>query len=122
MRSLSRDEARRIGAELKRWSQRPVGAANMRAVGLSVALTMLMLAAAHSLPAAADAVRGFAAMSATMLATMHFIALGTLRGLRRAGVAEAQDAIDAMRDPRRISAFDMAMAWLLIAGIARYCG
>lgn len=121
MRSLSKDETRRIGAELKRWSQRPIGATNVRAAGLSVALTMLVLAAALSLPAPADVVRGFAAMSSVMLATMHFIALGTLRGLRRAGIAEAQDAMDAMRDPRRISAFDMAMTWLLIAGIARYC-
>ena len=121
MRSLSNDETRRIGAELKRWSQRPIGATNVRAVGLSVALTMLMLAAAHSLPAPADVVRGFAATSAAMLATIHFIALGTLRGLRRAGIAEAQDAMNAMRDPRRISAFDMAMTWLLFAGIARYC-
>jgi len=93
----------------------------MRAAGLSVALTMLMLAAALSLPAPADVVRGFAAMSAAMLATMHFIAMGTLRGLRRAGIAEAQDAMNATRDPRRISAFDLAMTWLLIAGIARYC-
>ena len=119
MHSLSREDARRIGAELKRWSQRPIGAANARAVGMSVVLAMLMLAAAHGLPAPADVVRGFAATSAAMLATMHFIALGTLRGLRRAGIAEAQDAMDAMRDPRRISAFDMAMTWLLIAGIAR---
>ncbi|HTE82309.1 MAG TPA: hypothetical protein VK634_16620 [Reyranella sp.] len=52
---------------------------------------------------------------------MHFIAMGTLRGLRRAGIAEAQDAMNATRDPRRISAFDLAMTWLLIAGIARYC-
>ncbi len=65
-------------------------------------LAMLMLAAAHSLSTRADVVRGFATMSAAMLATMHFIALDTLRGLRRAGIAEAQDAMNAMRDPRRI--------------------
>ncbi|WP_428668823.1 hypothetical protein [Reyranella sp.] len=37
-----------------------------------------------------------------MLATMHFIAL---RGMRRAGIAKAQEPMNAMRDPRRISAF-----------------
>lgn len=121
MRSLSQDEARRVGSELKRWSQRPVGASNLRALGLYGVLVLLMLAAAQGLPRPVELVRGFAAMSAVMLATMHFIARGMLRGLRRAGVAEAQDAIEAMRNPRRISAFDMAMTWLLVAAIAPYC-
>ncbi|MBN9091166.1 MAG: hypothetical protein J0J01_29975 [Reyranella sp.] len=121
MRSLSQDEARRVGAELKRWSQRPLGPGNLRALGLYGVLVMLMLAAAQSLPRPAEVVRGFAAMSAVMLATMHFVALGMLRGLRRAGVAEAQDALNVMREPRRISAFDMAMTWLLVAAIAPYC-
>lgn len=121
MRSLSQDEARRVGSELKRWSQRPIGASNLRALGLYGILVMLMLAAAQSLPRSAEVVRGFAAISAVMLATMHFVALGMLRGLRRAGVIEAQGAIETMRNPRRISAFDMAMTWLLVAAIAPYC-
>lgn len=121
MRSLTKDEARRIGAELKRWSERPVSAANARALTLCGVLTMLMLFAAQQLPEPAVAIRSFAAMSAVMLATAHFISLGALRGLLRAGIAEAEDAIGAMRNPRRISGFDMAMTWLLVAAIARYC-
>jgi hypothetical protein len=121
VRSLSNDEARRLGAELKRWSQRPIGVTNARALGLCGMLMALMVVIAQDLSAPALAVRGFAAMWAVMLAAAHFVALGMLRGLLRAGVAEAQDAMSAMRHPRRISAFDMAMTWLLVAGVARYC-
>lgn len=120
MRSLSKDQARRIGAELKSWSQRPIGAANVRALALCGVLAVLMLVGVQDLPRPAVAVRGFAAMSAVMLATAHFIASGALRGLLRAGIAEAQDALSVLRDPRRISAFDMAMGWLLVGGLARY--
>lgn len=118
MRTLSKDEARRIGSELKRWSERPVGAANARALGLCAVLVALMLVSAQQLPV--PAVRRLAAISAVMLASLHYISLAILRGLLRAGVAEARDAMDAVRDPRRISAFDMAMAWLLVAALARY--
>jgi hypothetical protein len=120
VRTLSKDEARRIGAELRSWSQRPIAAANSRALVLCGVLALLLLAGAQDLSKPALAVRGFAAMSAVMLATAHFVASGVLRGLLRAGVAEAQDALEVLRDPRRISAFDMAMGWLLIGALARY--
>jgi hypothetical protein len=118
--SFPEDDARRIGAELKRWSQRPVTTTNARALGLSgVLLVMVLLAGQHS-PQPAAAIRAVAAIYAVMLATLHYLSLGVLRGLLRGGVAEAQDAMDAVRDPRRISAFDMAMTWLLVAGVVRY--
>lgn len=120
MRSLSKDQARRIGAELKIWSRRPIADANVRALALCGVLALLMLVAVQDLSKPALAVRGFAAMSAIMLATAHFVASGVLRGLLRAGIAEAQDALSVLRDPRRISAFDMAMGWLLVGALARY--
>lgn len=122
MRSLSEDDVRRIGAQLKRWSQRPITETNVRALGLSVVLMVTMLVAAEHAPQPATAVRLLAVMSAVMLGSLHFMSLGVLRGLLRAGVPEAQDAMDAVRDPRRISAFDMSMSWLLVAGLARYLG
>ena len=59
-------------------------------------------------------------MFVVMQGSLHFMAMGLLRGLLRAGVGEAQDAIDAARDPRRISGFDMAMLWIMVALAARY--
>jgi hypothetical protein len=120
--SLSKDDARRIVAELKRWSQRPIGDTNARALGLSAVLAVLMLVAAQHAPQPANSVRMLAVMFSVMLGTLHYMSLGMLRGLLRAGVPEAQDAIDAVRNPRRISAFDMAMTWLLVAGLVRYFG
>lgn len=120
VRSLSKNEARRVGAELKRWSQRPVSVANGRALGLCVVLIVFLLVAAQHAPQPAAAVRTLAALIAVMLTSLHFMAKGALRGLLQAGVAEAREAMDAMRNPRRISAFDMAMMWMLVAMLARY--
>lgn len=120
--SLSKDDARRIGAELKRWSQRPTGDTNARALGLSAVLVVLMLVAAQHVPQPATAVRTLAVMFSVMLGALHYVSLGMLRGLLRAGVPEAQEALDAVRNPRRISAFDMAMTWLLVAGLVRHFG
>jgi hypothetical protein len=96
-----------------------VRATNLRALGLcGVLLTMVLVAAWH-MPDPAAAVRHLAALFAVMLATLHFVSKGMLRGLRQAGVSEAQDAIDSVSDPRRIAAFDMAIVWVLVALLAR---
>lgn len=115
MRTLSKDDARRLGAELKRWSQRPIGATNARAAGLCAIVTVMMLVAAHHEANPAAAVRAIATMFVVIQGSLHFMSLGLLRGLLRAGIGEARDAIDAMRDPRRISNFDVAMLWTIVA-------
>jgi hypothetical protein len=120
MGTPSEHDARRIGAELKRWSQRPISATNARALGLCGVLIVIMLVAAQHMPNPAVAVRQFAAMYVVFLGSLHFLSKGVLRGLLRVGVAEAQDALDAVRDPRRISAFDMAVLWVLVALTARF--
>ena len=120
MRSLSEDDARRIGAELKRWSERPIGATNARALGLCTIVTVMMLVAAQRAPNPAVAVHGIATIFAVIQGSVHFMSMGLLRGLRRAGIGEAQDVIDAVRDPHRVSNFDMAMLWLMVALAAPY--
>jgi len=113
--TLSEDDARRIGAELKRWSERPIGATNARALGLCTILTVMTLVATQRAPNPAAAVHGFATIFAVIQGSVHFMSMGLLRGLRRAGIGYAQDAINAVRDPRRISNFDMAMLWTIVA-------
>jgi hypothetical protein len=115
VRSLSEDDARRIGAELKRWSERPIGATNARALGLFTIVTVMMLVAAQRAPNPAAAVHGIATLFAAIQGSVHFMSMGLLRGLRRAGIGEAQDAMNAVRDPRRISNFDIAMLWTIVA-------
>ena len=109
MRNLSEDDARRIGAELKRWSQRPVASTNARALGLCAIVIVMMLVAAQHAPDPATLVHGIATMFIVIQGSVHFMSIGLLRGLRRAGIDEAQDAINAVRHPRRVSNFDMAM-------------
>lgn len=120
MRTLSEEDARRIGAELKRWSQRPVRVTNARALGLCGMLIVMMLVAAQRTPDPAATVHGLATMFVVMQGSLHFMSLGLLRGLRRAGVSEAQDAMESVREPHRISNFDMAMLWTMVALAARY--
>jgi hypothetical protein len=90
MRTLSEEDARRIGAELKRWSQRPIRATNARALGLCGILIVLLLVAMQHAPNPAATIRGLAAMFVVMQGSLHFMSLGLLRGLLRAGVGEAQ--------------------------------
>jgi hypothetical protein len=120
MRILSEEDARRIGGELKRWSQRPVRATNARALGLYGILLVMMLVAAQRTPDPAATVHGLATMFVVMQGSLHFMSLGLLRGLLRAGVSEAQDAINAVGEPCRISNFDLAMLWMMVALAARY--
>jgi hypothetical protein len=115
VRILSEDDARRIGAELKRWSERPIGATNARALGLCTIVTVMMLVAAQRAPNPAAAVHGIATIFAMIQGSVHFMSMGLLHGLRRGGIGEAQDAINAVRNPRRISNFDMAMLWTIVA-------
>ena len=120
MRSLSEDDARRIGAELKRWSERPIGATNARALGLCTIVTVMMLVAAQRAPNPAAVIHGIAITFVGIQGSLHFISMGLLRGLLRAGLGEAQDAINAVRDPHRVSNFDMAMLWIMVALAAPY--
>jgi len=115
----SKAEAERIGAELKRWSQRPVGVTNARVLGLATVVLVMMLVAVRRTTEPASAVGGIAAMFAVLQGSIHFMSLGLLRGLQRAGVPEAQDAILALRNPRRLSNLDMAALWLFVALTAR---
>ena len=119
MRALSEHDAQRIGAELKRWSQRPVRESNARALGLCSVLVVLVVVAAQYTPQPAAAVRVLAAVYIVMLGSLHYLSMGLLRGLMRAGVAEAKSALASVRDPRRISGFDMAMLWVVVALLAR---
>jgi hypothetical protein len=116
--TFSDDDARRVGAELKRWSERPIGATNLRALGLCGILIIIVLVVAQQAPQPMVAVRSLSAMFIVMLASLQFMAKGVLRGLLRAGVVEARDALDSLHDPRRISGFDMAMFWVAIAATA----
>jgi hypothetical protein len=120
MRSLSEEDARRIGAELRRWSQRPIRATNLQAIGLCAMAGVVLFIAARSAPDPAAVVHGIATVFVAVQGSLHFMALGLLRGMVRAGIGEAQFAIDAMRDPHRISNFDVAMLWLIVALAARY--
>ena len=120
MPTLSPDDARRVGAELRRWSQRPISDTNARTLGLFGVLIVVVMVAAQNAPDPAAVVRGLSAVYFAMLASAHVVSLFMLRGLWRAGVAEAQGAMEAMRDPRRLSAFDMAMSWLMVGLVARW--
>ena len=118
MRTLSEDDARRIGAELKRWSQRPVETRGRW--GLCSILIVMLLVAAQRAPNPAAVIHGVATMFVVIQGSLHFMSMGLLRGSLGAGIGEAQDPINAVREPHRVSNFDMAMLWIMVALAARY--
>lgn len=115
MLTLSKDDAQRIGANLKRWSQRPIQATNARIMGLGGITVVMMLVAANHTPEPAMAVRGIAILFVALQGAVHYISVGALRVLCAAGIKEAHDSLAAYRDPRRISSLDMAMVWTAVA-------
>ena len=78
-------------------------------------VTVMMLVAAQRAPIPAAAVHGIATIFAMIQGSVHFMSMGLLHGLRRGGIGEAQDAMNAVRDPRRISNFNMARLWTIVA-------
>ena len=119
MSFVSNEDAKRIGAELRRWADRPIRATNTNALTrFGVALALMIIAAQQS-PNPAAAIHGIATLFAVLQSTLHLMAAGLLRGLARGGIAEAQHALASARDPRRISNLDMAALWTLLALSAR---
>jgi len=117
---ISNEDAKRLGADLKHWANRPIRATNSKAVGLcGAAAVMMMFIATQQASDPATAVRGMATMFAVLQSCLHFMATGLLRGLAWGGIAEAQQALKSVRDPRRISNLDMAALWALIALVAQ---
>ncbi len=113
-------EARKIGASLKRWSERPVGQANIRALAFCAAAFVMMLVAAGQSPDPIAAVRTMAILFVAIQGAVHYISIASLRTLIGLGVREAVTGLAAYRDPRRLSCMDMAMMWTAVALTAPY--
>ena len=122
MRTLSQAEARLLAASLKRWAERPVRRANLRAAGISVVMIAFTVTLAYETPDPASAVRGMAILFAAFQSVAHVVTTGVLRALGSLGLAEAAAALASYRDPRRLSAMDLAVVWLAVAVTASFFG
>ena len=122
MSIMSEQDAERVGAELRRWSRRPIRRTNASALALCAAVAAMMFIAVQQTPEPAPVVRSLATMFAVLLSSLHWMATALLRGLARRGIPEAAEALASIRDPRRISNLDVAVMWLLVALMARHLG
>ena len=122
MRTLSRAEARSLATSLKRWAERPIRRANLRAAGISVVTIAFTVTLAHETPDPASAVRGMAILFAAFQSVAHVVTTGALRALTSFGLAEGAVALASYRDPRRLSAMDLAVMWLAVAVTAPLFG
>ena len=117
---LSEAEARRIGAKLQHWSERPISQTNTRAFAFCfVGLVLTLMAAQHS-PDPIAATRSIAVMFVVVQGTVHYVAIASLRSLIDLGVKEASAALETYRNPRRVSCLDIAMLWTAVALIVPY--
>ena len=119
---MSQAEARSLAASLKRWAERPIRRANLRAAGISVVAIAFTVIIAHQAPDPASAVRGMAIVFAAVQSVAHAITTGALRALGSLGLAEGVVALASYRDPRRLSCMDLAMMWLTVALAAPFFG
>jgi hypothetical protein len=115
VRTLSQAEARFLATSLKRWAERPVRRANLRAAGISVFTIAFTVVAAHHTPDPASAARGMAILFAVIQSVAHVFTTGMLRVLGSLGLTEAVTALASYRDPRRLSAMDLMVLWLAVA-------
>ncbi len=115
---FSEDQAGRLSVGLKRWSQRPIRQANLRAVGITLATVAMMMLAASQTPDPMPVIRGMAILLAATQSVVHFVTVAALRGFSALGISAAPAALASYRDPRRLSAMDLAAAWLACAAVA----
>ena len=120
MPMLSEVEARKIGAKLRHWSEKPVSQTNARALAFCIIGFVLTLVAARHSPDPIAAVRSISVMFIAVQAAVHYLAIASLRSLIGLGVKEAETALEVYRNPCRISCLDIAMVWTAVALIARY--
>jgi hypothetical protein len=118
--TLSEIEARKVGAGLKRWYERPVGLANARTMAFCAAAFVMMMFAAGQSPDPISAVRAIAIMFVAIQGAVHYISIASLRALIGLGVGEAVTGLAAYRDPHRLCCMDMAMMWTAVALAAPY--
>lgn len=112
---LSRADAQLLSANLKRWSERPIAATNLRVIGISAVTLALMIAAAIGTPDPAAAMRGMAVIFVAIQSIAHVVTSGMLRALIALRVNHAAVALASYRDPRRLSGLDVAMMWVVLA-------
>jgi len=122
MLTSSEDRRRRIAANLKRWSARPIGQSNRQAIGVCLVMMLLLIAASGYSADATAAMRATAGLFAATHGALHMSAIIRLRKLNMAGMSEAAEALRSYRDPFRISNLDIAVAWAAFALVAPVFG
>ncbi len=122
MRTLSPAKARSLAFGLKRWAERPIRRANLRAAGISVVTIAFTVILARETPDPASAVRGMAIVFAAVQSVAHAVTTGALRALGSLGLVEGAAALASYRDPRRLSCLDLAIMWLTVALAAPFFG
>jgi hypothetical protein len=112
-------EANQDAAEtIRRWLSRPRHKANVGALAC-VSLTMLALALAPAgVPDRSEVLRGTALFFCGIHSVLHLTWIHWLKRQRDSGIVEADTALQAYRDPRRVTGLDLAMAWLMFAAFA----
>jgi len=96
--------------DLERWLSIPRSQSNLVSVATTVAF-MALLVFRYSGPDPVMVVREVAMLMALMHGLMHLMAIRGLNALVRRGAPLGRQALEAYRDPRRVSHLDIAAAW-----------
>lgn len=101
-----------LAGALEQWAASDRHRKNLVAIVLSGGVMVWLSVAAWGMPDRVAFLRGAAVAFSAAHGVRHVLVLSTLARLRREGMAEAARALDAYRDPLRLTSLDLAVAWL----------
>lgn len=120
---LNNDNAdRRLSSNLIKWAARPRRLVNIAALAMTAAMMMWLVVFACKSHDPAAMLKDTAFVVFALYASQHVFFLFMLRLFRDRGVPEAALALEAYRDPRRISHLDVAMLWVGLAATSPVFG
>jgi len=120
---LNSDDAdRRLCSNLVKLAARPRRSVNIAALAMTAAMMTWLVAVACKTPDPVLLLKHAAFFVFALHAGQHAFFLSMLRRFRDRGVPEAAIALEAYRDPRRISNLDVAMLWVGLAAFSPVIG
>jgi hypothetical protein len=107
-----------LAVRLRAWSARSRAKTNLTLAGCAGVSVIWLYAASAGAPDRGALLRHAATLFIVFHGTMHVLWMRMLRRLSARGMPEAQGALAAYTNPRRITNLDLAMFWVMIFALA----
>ena len=102
---------RRWAARLDTWAALPPRQTNTGAVVFTVLMMVCLLGGTWDMPSRVAFLRGVAAAFVALHGALHLAIIRGLVRMQSRGIAAADRALRAYRDPRRVTNLDLVIGW-----------